>query len=98
MATVVPANGDRAQGGDASRQGWVEGEIRDGLRCERVRAHLLHLVDPGDPDEPHTEGEFDPLPSLPVGKAARMVLDDGRSSLIVMVSGYGRFHTVGPLA
>jgi hypothetical protein len=26
------------------------------------------------------------------------VLDDGRSSLIVMVSGYGRFHTVGPLA
>jgi hypothetical protein len=57
----------------------------------------LHRVEDADPEECHLEGEFVPLPVLAVGKAVRLELDDGRSSLVVMVSGTGRFHTVGPL-
>jgi hypothetical protein len=60
--------------------------------------HLLHHVDGADPGECHLEGEFDPLPALVVGKAVRLEIDDGRSSLVVMVSRGGRVHPVGPLA
>ena len=95
MTTVLPFGGVQSSG--AWTLGWVEGALRDGLRTERVRAHLLHRVVDADPEECHLEGEFDPLPALAVGKAVRLELDDGRSSLVVMVSRAGRFHTVGPL-
>jgi hypothetical protein len=35
------------------------------------------------------------VPELLVGHAARLVLDDGRSGLIVLVSDRGRFHSIG---
>ncbi len=96
MTTVVPIEGPQSSG--PWPLGWVDGELRDGLRTQRVRAHLLHRVEDADPEECHLEGEFVPVPVLAVGKAVRLELDDGRSSLVVMVSGSGRFHTVGPLA
>jgi hypothetical protein len=93
----IMASNHGVQGGDPSPLGWVEGEIQDGLRSERVRALLLRTVDGTVSEETHVEGSFDMPPALmSMGKAARLVLDDGRRALVVMVSGCGRFHTVGP--
>jgi hypothetical protein len=96
MTSVVRIGGTRDERHDGL--GWVEGEVRDGLRVERVRAHLLRSVGAADPEERHVDGQFDPVPALAVGKAARLVLDDGRSALLVVVSERGRFRTVGLLA
>lgn len=97
MAFVSSIEG--APGEDPQPLGRVEGEIRDGLRSERVSALLLRVVDGTVSEEACVEGSFDTPPSLlSMGKAARLVLDDGRGALIVMVSGSGRFYTVGPLA
>lgn len=82
---------------DGRGMGPFAGELVDGLRRTPVTGQLLREVVTGYPDDAHTEGAFDPVPDVLVGHAARLVLDDGRSGLVVLVSDLGRFHTVGLL-
>ncbi len=79
------------------RTEWVEGQILDGHRAERVHARLgpHPAVDPVDDG---VEGVFEPSPDLEVGRAVHLHLDDGREALVVMVSDSGRFLSVGPLS
>lgn len=82
---------------DGRGLGPFTGELVEGLRRTPVAGLLVREVLTGHPDDAHTEGVFDPLPEILVGHAARLVLDDGRSGLVVLVSDRGRFHSVGIL-
>lgn len=82
---------------DGRGLGPFTGELVDGLRRTPVAGLLVREVLTDDPDDAHTEGVFDPMPAVLVGHAARLVLDDGRSGLVVLVSDHGRFHSVGLL-
>jgi hypothetical protein len=93
MSTVVGARG--LVHDDGSGMGPFTGELIDGLRRTPVAGLLVREVRTGHPDDAHTEGVFDPVPDVLVGHAARLVLDDGRSGLVVLVSDRGRFHSVG---
>lgn len=93
MSTVVGAR--QVLEGDGRGLGPFTGELVDGLYRTRVTGALVQEVQTGYPDDAHNEGFFDPVPELLVGHAARLVLDDGRSGLIVLVSDRGRFHSVG---
>ena len=79
------------------RTEWVEGEVQDGRRAERVHARVgPHVAE--DPVDDGVEGVFEPSPHLEVGRAVHLHLDDGRDALVVMVNEQGRFLSVGPLA
>ncbi len=95
MSTVVGAR--ELLHDDGSGLGPFRGELVDGLRRTPVAGVLVRQVLTGYPDDAHTEGVFDPMPEVLVGHAARLVLDDGRSGLVVVVSDRGRFHSVGIL-
>lgn len=84
-----------AQTRPAADLGWHDAEVRDGLRQTALRVELLRAVVSEDPCEAHVEGRFEPDPGLPLGRAVRLRLDDGRSALAVVVGSTGRFHTVG---
>ena len=79
------------------RTEWVEGQILDGRRAERVHARFgPHAT--ADPVDDGVEGVFEPSPDLEVGRAVHLHLDDGRDALVVMVNERGRFLSVGPLS
>jgi len=96
MSTVVGAR--EVLQGDGRGLGPFAGELVDGLRRTPVTGVLVREVRTGYPEDAHNEGVFEPVPDLIVGHAARLVLDDGRSGLVVLVSDRGRFHSVGILS